>query len=99
MSRIEYCGRTMGFGDTCCAGYPCNDCWARERAAKAPEQQFFECDGKGGVYERLGYAKPSGALRTIHGEGGIIVYRDTKTGQLYFRDPGDFQQRMRLLPR
>jgi len=54
----------------------------------------YTCVGKGGEYESLGYAKPSGALRTVHGESGIIVYRDTTDNQLYFRDPGDFQQRM-----
>lgn len=54
----------------------------------------YTCIGKGGDYERLGHAKPSGALRTMHGESGIIVYRDIATGQLYFRDPADFSQRM-----
>jgi len=69
----------------------------RKRSITVSERRF-ECIGKGGVYERLGYAKPSGALRTIHGESGVIVYRDTETGQLYFRDPADFQQRMQELP-
>lgn len=61
-------------------------------------EKRFECVGKGGEYEKLGYAKPSGALRAIQGESGVIVYRDAATGQLYFRDPADFQQRMRELP-
>ena len=56
--------------------------------------ELYTCIGKGGTYERLGYAKPSGTLRTIQGESGVIVYRDVQTGQLYFRDPGDFQSRM-----
>lgn len=63
-------------------------------APTAPTLPHYTCIGKGGDYERIGYAKPSGALRTIQGESGIIVYRDIATGQLYFRDPADFLQRM-----
>ena len=55
---------------------------------------LFTCTGKGGEYAKLGYAKPAGAIKAIQGDSGLIVYRDTKTGQLYFRDPRDFEQRM-----
>lgn len=55
---------------------------------------LFTCTGKGGEYAKLGYAKPAGAIKTIQGDSGLIVYRDIKTGQLYFRDPRDFEQRM-----
>lgn len=58
---------------------------------------LFTCAGKGGEYAKLGYARPAGAIKTIQGDSGLIVYRDTKTGQLYFRDPRDFEQRMMAL--
>ncbi|MDH0335164.1 hypothetical protein [Metapseudomonas otitidis] len=56
--------------------------------------ELYECQGKGGVYEKIGYAKPAGALKNIHRDSGIVIYRDDETGQLYFRDPGDFRRRM-----
>ena len=55
---------------------------------------LFTCRGKGGEYAKLGYAKPAGALKTIQGDNGVVVYRDIESGQLYFRDPHDFQSRM-----
>lgn len=58
---------------------------------------LFTCAGKGGEYAKLGYAKPAGALKTIQGDSGVIVYRCMETGQLYFRDPRDFNQRMQAL--
>lgn len=55
---------------------------------------MYSCQGKGGEYIKLGYAKPAGAIKTIQGDSGLIVYQDVNDGQLYFRDPRDFQQRM-----
>lgn len=55
---------------------------------------LYTCKGKGGEYMRIGYARPSGALRAIQGESGVIAYRDTSTGDLFYRDPADFNQRM-----
>lgn len=56
--------------------------------------QVFACQGKGGEYVKLGYAKPAGAIKTIQGDSGLMVYMDTANKQLYFRDPTDFRQRM-----
>lgn len=56
--------------------------------------QVFTCQGKGGEYVKLGYAKPAGAIKAIQGDSGLMVYMDTATKQLYFRDPTDFRQRM-----
>lgn len=54
----------------------------------------FTCAGKGGAYERLGLAKPAGAIKAVQGDSGLVVYRDEESGQLYFRDPADFARRM-----
>lgn len=67
----------------------------------APAQQdvpeLYECIGKGGEYEKLGYAIPAGTLKALHGDSGLIVYRDAKSGDLYFRDPHDFKRRMQKI--
>jgi hypothetical protein len=36
-------------------------------------------------------------VKNLHGGSGLTVYRDTVTGQLHFRYPGDFQRRMKKL--
>lgn len=57
------------------------------------ELERYTCIGKGGVYERIGSALGAGSSR-----GGIIeVYRDTGSGQLYFRDTSEFFRRMERL--
>ena len=56
--------------------------------------QIYECVGKGGSYECLGLAKPAGEAKDEIGE--VYAYRCTETGQLYFRLPSDFNERMRL---
>lgn len=65
-----------------------------EQAPRARKVERFTCAGKGGAYERLGMAKPAGAIKTVQGDSGLVVYRDEETGQLYFRDPADFARRM-----
>lgn len=54
----------------------------------------YTCIGKGGRYEYLGQAKPAGALKALHGDSGLAVYKCLDTGQLYFRDPREFRTRM-----
>jgi hypothetical protein len=50
----------------------------------------YTCEGKGGRYELLGSAKGAGTSR-----GQLrTVYRSTETGELFFREPGDFASRM-----
>ena len=56
--------------------------------------QIYECVGKGGSYECLGLAKPAGEAKDEIGE--VYAYRCTETGQLYFRLPSDFNERMCL---
>jgi hypothetical protein len=50
----------------------------------------YTCVGKGGAYELVGTAKGAGTSR----DAAAVVYRDTATGQLYFRTPADFADRM-----
>ena len=51
---------------------------------------LFTCKGKGGTYEDVGTAVGAGTSR-----GEIVrVYRDTVTGNLYYRAPTDFAERM-----
>lgn len=69
-----------------------------EQAPRPPRVDRFTCAGKGGAYERLGFAKPAGAIKAIQGDSGLVVYRDEETGQLYFRDPADFAARMERVP-
>jgi hypothetical protein len=57
-------------------------------AAPAP---LYTCDGKGGEYEFLGSSTGAGTCR---GTPVLVVYRDTKTGQLYHRELPDFGARM-----
>lgn len=70
--------------------------WAEgfKAGLKVGDLPLYTCTGKGGEYAKLGYAKPAGAIKAIQGDSGLIIYRDTATGQLYFRDPGDFRDRM-----
>lgn len=56
--------------------------------------QIYECVDKGGSYECLGLAKPAGDAKDEIGD--VYTYRCTETGQLYFRLPSDFSERMRL---
>jgi hypothetical protein len=50
----------------------------------------YTCKGKGGMYEIIGTAKGAGTSR----DSVIIVYRDTATGELYFRTLDDFAARL-----
>lgn len=54
---------------------------------------IFTCIGKGGRYEDMGVAIGAG---TSKGELKQ-VYRDTATGQLFFREPEDFIDRMEVV--
>lgn len=56
--------------------------------------KIYECVDKGGSYECLGLAKPAGEAKDEISD--VYAYRCTETGQLYFRLPGDFNERMRL---
>lgn len=68
-----------------------------EPTRPAPAVERYTCAGKGGQYERLGLAKPAGVLKAIQGDSGVMVYRDRVSGELYFRDPADFQARMQRI--
>lgn len=57
----------------------------------------YTCVGKGGRYEYLGHAKPAGSLKALHGDSALAIYRCRSTGQLYFRDPREFQLRMQRI--
>jgi hypothetical protein len=52
--------------------------------------ETYTCKGKGGMYEIIGTAKGAGTSR----DGVIIVYRDTATGELYYRTLDDFAARL-----
>lgn len=52
---------------------------------------LYTCKGKGGEYELIGIAKGAGLVRDSM---AMQVYRDTGTGQLYFRTMSDFEARM-----
>jgi hypothetical protein len=56
---------------------------------------LITCIDKGGTYEHLGRAVGAGTCRP---ESDLEVYRDTVTGQLYFRTLIDFRRRMEPLP-
>lgn len=71
-----------------------NQQFTAEQGERQEASPLFTCAGKGGEYAKLGYAKPAGAIKAIQGDSGLIIYRDTNDGQLYFRDPQDFNQRM-----
>jgi hypothetical protein len=61
----------------------------------APPKQgtLFTCIGKGGCYEDMGVAIGAGTSK-----GDLVqVYRDTATGQLYFREPENFIDRMEVI--
>lgn len=58
--------------------------------------QKFTCKGKGGRYELLGAANPSGFLREL-GHGEIKVYRDIESGKMYYRSVEDFGLRMEAI--
>ncbi len=50
----------------------------------------YTCTGKGGRYVPLGLAKGAGTSR-----GQVrTIYRNAFTGELFFREPGDFASRM-----
>lgn len=52
---------------------------------------MYTCIGKGGSYEVVGTAIGAGTSR----ENGVVtVYRDTNSGQLFYRQPDDFEARM-----
>ena len=55
------------------------------------KRQLYTCKGKGGEYELLGTAAGAGKLKLVE---TLAVYRDTKTGALYFRTLDDFNERM-----
>lgn len=54
-------------------------------------RELYTCIGKGGEYELIGHAMGAGKSKLIN---DLTVYRDTKTGVLYFRELSDFQARM-----
>ena len=64
--------------------------------ADAPET-LYTCIGKGGTYSSLGAAMPAGTMKGVLLED-LMIYRDTKTGQLYFRVVSDFFERMAAAP-
>lgn len=67
-----------------------SELWNAMEHAAIDDRVLYTCVGKGGTYERLGPAVGAGSRRdTI-----VIVYRDVKTGQFYYRDPVDFGERM-----
>lgn len=65
----------------------------RDGQAAAEGGAHFTCIGKGGDYRDMGVAIGAGTSK-----GDLVqVYRDTKNGQLYFREPEDFIVRMDLI--
>lgn len=66
------------------------------QTAPQPEQSgLYTCIGKGGEYELIGRATTAGVLKvTGRFADEVIVYRDTESGELYCREPGDFRLRM-----
>lgn len=63
-----------------------------ERAQKtAAPGALYSYMGESGRYELLGHAVGAGKCRLID---PLTVYRDTATGNLYFRHPSDFAARM-----
>jgi hypothetical protein len=94
---IFYSDQTIGDG---CFTDDERGAWLKIIAEKITEHttpitgQIYECVGKGGSYECLGLAKPAGKAKDEMGE--VYAYRCTETGQLYFRLPSDFNERMRL---
>lgn len=60
-----------------------------------PEIARYTCKDKGGQYELLGTATGAGKMKLFE---PFAVYRDTKTGRMYFRTVADFNERMEKLP-
>lgn len=60
---------------------------AQTEAAKV----FYTCEGKGGRYELLGYARGAG---TRSMDDSLAIYRCVGSGQLFFRAEADFDERM-----
>jgi hypothetical protein len=70
--------------------------WEGWRAALAAQQAaapgaLYSYMGESGRYELIGQAVGAGKCRLID---PLTVYRDTATGNLYFRHPSDFATRM-----
>lgn len=64
-----------------------------ELIVRPKQGTLFTCIGKGGTYEDMGVAIGAGTSK-----GDLVqVYRDTATGQLYFREPEDFIDRMEVV--
>lgn len=59
----------------------------------APSPVLYTCIGKGGSYHLIGTARGAGDKR---GDDEVTVYRDTVTGQFYYRSEQDFDNRMAL---
>lgn len=75
---------------------PCiTDYDANKHSGYIPHDHYT-CVGKGGEYKLLGPAQPAGTVRTIT-EETLAVYRDVKTGALYYRLLDDFENRMETL--
>lgn len=53
--------------------------------------RFWTCDGKGGRYELIARAKGAGKSKLI---SDFLVYRDTTSGEVFYREPEDFSDRM-----
>jgi hypothetical protein len=72
----------------------CLECHGNPQASTTTKQgTLFTCIGKGGKYEDLGVAIGAGTSK-----GDLVqVYRDTTTGQLFFREPEDFIDRMEVI--
>ena len=57
------CGRTMGHGDTCTKGYPCNSCWTVEHSAKSFVEIANKLDSL--INENESLKKDAARYRTI----------------------------------
>ena len=60
------------------------------RMQRIAQPGHYTCIDKGGLYERLGNATGAGTRRGDR----VVVYRSVSAGEMYFRDPADFQERM-----
>jgi hypothetical protein len=66
----------------------------RKVTALAKQGRLLKCVSGPGLYEHLGMAKGAGAMR----DQMMEFYRSIDTGQLYYRTPLDFKERMQFLP-
>ena len=80
------CGRTMGHGDTCTKGYPCNSCWTVEHSAKSFVEIANKLDSL--INENESLKKDAARYRWLSKNGELIPEFDGNDWFVIYLDNG-----------